>query len=76
MTKFFALVVCLSTFLFSSTVFANDALLGNVLKTKQIVRLKLWYDGIEASQKNEQNQEVKKAKVNEELDRVLQKVDL
>lgn len=76
MTKFFALVVCLSTLLFSSTVFANDALLGNVLKTKQIVRLKLWYDGIEASQKNEQNQEVKKAKVNEELDRVLQKVDL
>lgn len=75
MTKFFALVVCLSTFLFSGSSFANDDLLGNVLKTKQIVRLKLWYEGIDQAKSNEKNQEVSSSKVNEELSRVLQKVD-
>lgn len=77
MTKIFAVVVCLSTFMFSSVSHANQSLLGNVLKTKQIVRMKLWYEGIDqAKVDTEQNQGVKRIEIKEELDRALNKVDL
>lgn len=76
MTKFFALVVCLSTFMLASVAHANDGLLGNILKTKQIVRMKLWYEGVDQTQLNsEQNQDVKQIEIKEELDRALNKVD-
>ena len=77
MTKFFALVVCLSTFMLSSIAHANDGLLGNILKTKQIVRMKLWYEGIDqAKAETAQNQDVQAIEIKEELDRALNKVDL
>ena len=77
MTKFFALVICLSTFLFASVSHANESLLGNILKTKQIVRMKLWYEGIDqAKVETEQNQDVNRVEIKEELGRALNKVDL
>lgn len=77
MTKFFALVVCLSTFMLSSIAHANDGLLGNILKTKQIVRMKLWYEGIDqAKVESAQGKEIQPVEIKEELNRALNKVDL
>lgn len=77
MIKIYALVVCLGTFMFMSVSHADDSLLSNILKTKQIVRMKLWYDGIEqAKSEPSQNQEVKAIVIKEELNRALNKVDL
>ena len=77
MTKFFALVICLCTFMLASVVHANESLLSNVLKTKQVVRMKLWYEGIDQAKATaQQNQDVKAVEMKEELDRALNKFDL
>lgn len=77
MSKIFAVVVCLSTFMFGSIAHANDGLLGNILKTKQIVRMKLWYEGIDqAKAETDKGQEPQAIEIKEELDRALNKVDL
>lgn len=68
MTKFYATVTKLFTrtiltslcmLLACSTVLANDNALGLSLETKQIVRVKLWYDGIgQNDSKVEQNRDL------------------
>ena len=74
MTKFLSAVVTLITLSVSESALANDALLAFNLKTKQIVRMKLWYEGLDSIQeKTQQNQDVKQIKMSEELERALDK---
>lgn len=75
MSKVYATVLLLSIFTSFQTMASEDILLSN-FKTKQIVRLKLWYDGLEIAQvDSQQNQGVSTFEVKEELSRVLDKYD-
>lgn len=76
MTKFLSAVVTLITLSASGAALANDGLLAFNLKTKQIVRMKLWYEGLESNQdKTQQNQEVDQVEMSEELERALDKTE-
>lgn len=77
MSKLFALVVVLNISVFSSVCFAADT--SNLLsfQTKDIVRMKLWYEGLDNLEKTQENQDVEKeVKLSEGLRRAIDKFDL
>ena len=76
MTKLFATVTSLCILSMSTSSFANDDLLALNLKTKEIVRLKLWYDGIpQLAQQKQQNLAPSHKPLAEELSRVIDKFE-
>jgi hypothetical protein len=75
MSKFYSLVAILAIS-FSAQSYANDDLLMSNFKTKQIVRLKLWYEGLEnAPEETQQNQELSSPELKEELSRVIDRFE-
>lgn len=76
MIKFFTVVLTLCSINFA---FADDYLAQSALKTKNLVRMKLWYDGIDQVSESSQNQVVTTKKVQkplpEELERALDKIN-
>jgi hypothetical protein len=77
MFKLFTLVVLLFSFQAS----AQDELLAMGMKTKELVRLKLWYEGL-ASEQNQQADKVEgqpldhSKQLKEELERPLSFIDV
>lgn len=76
MTKFLSVVISLITLMLAGSSFADDGMLGFSMKTKQIVRMKLWYEGLsEPQEQTKQDQESKGPKISEELNRALNKAE-
>jgi len=75
MFKVFTLVVLL----FSFQAIAQDEALAMGMKTKEIVRLKLWYEGLEIGEPQEIKDEADTAaqpQMNEQLARPLSSIDV
>lgn len=75
MSKLLTLAVLLSTSIFTITASADDSALMEALSTKNIVRMKLWYDGIDTIENNGQSDGKSHSKpLSEELQRAIDKV--
>jgi hypothetical protein len=73
MIKFFTVVL---TFCSISFAYADDYHSLSALNTKNLVRMKLWYEGVSAEKKVEQNHKLSDKPMTEELKRALDKVSL
>ena len=73
MLKLFTLALTLCAF----SAFADESALTQALNTKNVVRMKLWYDGLESTPNFEQTAQVKAVKpLSEELERALNQISL
>jgi hypothetical protein len=73
MIKFFTVVL---TFCSISFAYADDYHSLSALNTKNLVRMKLWYEGVSTEKKVDQNQKLSGKPMTEELKRALDKVSL
>jgi len=73
MIKFFTVVI---TFCSISFAFADDYHSLSALNTKNLVRMKLWYEGVSIHKDTQKIQKIKDKPIPEELKRALDKVTL
>jgi hypothetical protein len=73
MIKFFTVVI---TFCSISFAFADDYHSLSALNTKNLVRMKLWYEGVSIEKEVKKDQKIKDKPMAEELKRALDKVSL
>ncbi len=71
MSKLLTVVALISSISYTSLAFGFDHILPGQLSTKGLVRMSLWYEGVDSQAEATENQELKGHKISEELDRAL-----
>ena len=71
MLKLLTAVIFLSASLFVNQANAGETKEKFDLSTKSLVRMSLWYQGLQSSEELMENQEVREAKLSEELEKAL-----
>jgi hypothetical protein len=74
MSKLLTVVALISSISYTSLAFGFDQILPGQLSTKGLVRMSLWYEGLNLQAETTENQDVKMPKISEELDRALSDV--